>query len=249
MSLSNTLDELQDTIVTETVEVVDVTENNTSPHIVYIDDQQMEEEEEEEEETVAMENVAATESQPSVENDSGSDPEPVLPSVPAPMLVSHLELEDLIVVSSETVVNSEPLVTLNDLETVSADEPTQTLVTRVMTPPPAKEEPSSIIKNSPNSSPKSKPSVKSRVSFDLNTSTIHSTPKSLDTSRNQSYSQKAKAFSEIINEPPKITIKATTKEVSEERLRQMHDERKAIIKMSMKGGDLFSDEEEQQEGR
>lgn len=80
-----------------------------------------------------------------------------------------------------------------------------------------------------------------------------------DTPRHSSYKsglrdtssivQKARNFSDIITEPPKITVKATTKEVSEERLKQMDLERKAILQQSMKaskaGNISYSDEDEE----
>ncbi|XP_069126174.1 titin homolog isoform X2 [Argopecten irradians] len=60
--------------------------------------------------------------------------------------------------------------------------------------------------------------------------------------------RKARNFSDIITEPPKFTVKASTKEVSEERLKQMDMERKAILQQSMKttkSVDIsYSDEEE-----
>ncbi|XP_060082242.1 titin-like [Ylistrum balloti] len=60
--------------------------------------------------------------------------------------------------------------------------------------------------------------------------------------------RKARNFSDIITEPPKFTVKASTKEVSEERLKQMDIERKAILQQSMKSTksvDIsYSDEEE-----
>ncbi|OWF47277.1 hypothetical protein KP79_PYT08365 [Mizuhopecten yessoensis] len=60
--------------------------------------------------------------------------------------------------------------------------------------------------------------------------------------------KKARNFSDIITEPPKFTVKASTKEVSEERLKQMDMERKAILQQSMKSTKsldvTYSDEEE-----
>ncbi|XP_033736691.1 titin-like isoform X2 [Pecten maximus] len=60
--------------------------------------------------------------------------------------------------------------------------------------------------------------------------------------------KKARNFSDIITEPPKFTVKASTKEVSEERLKQLDMDRKAILQQSMKSTksvDIsYSDEEE-----
>jgi len=63
--------------------------------------------------------------------------------------------------------------------------------------------------------------------------------------------RKARNFSDIITEPPKVTIKALTKEVSDEKLRMMDNKRKAIIQQSMRGGtfdgSMSSSEEEEEE--
>lgn len=45
--------------------------------------------------------------------------------------------------------------------------------------------------------------------------------------------KKAQQFSEVVNQPPKMTIRSTSKEMSDEHLQKVDGERKAVISQSM----------------
>lgn len=90
------------------------------------------------------------------------------------------------------------------------------------------------------SSPKEEPARKDQVLVEFtpltegSSQSVHSSyVTEVPLTETRTFVKKAQQFSEIVNQPPKMTIRSTSKEMSEEHLQKVDGERRAVLSMSM----------------